>query len=556
MIRESIQQALAEAAGVAPSDVLLEHPADPSHGDYATNLALMLSKERNKSPKDLAEEIVKNLSAIEGVLKVGVAGPGFINITLTREVFSGAIEKIVQEKEVWGRNNLLGGKRVVVEYSQPNPFKPFHIGHLMSTTIGESISRLVENAGAHTYRANYQGDIGPHVAKCLWGLEKVGGDPSDVSVLQKAYVEGNEAYESNPSAKAEIDEINQRLYKGDKELEPIYDAGRKASLEKFEEIYKVLGTRFDHYFFESETGPVGVALVEEGKKKGIFEESDGAVVYRGEEQGLHTRVFITSKGTPTYEAKELGLAKMKYDFFPYDLNITTVAVEQDGYFRVVRRVLEDLLPDIGRAYTHIPHGMMQLQSGKMSSRKGNVITGESLIEEVRQDAREKMEGRGLDDEEKETVAISVGVAAIKYMVLKQKLGKNIVFDTEQSLSFEGDSGPYLQYSYVRAHSVLLRAYSVPADGRQAAHSAPDSMPLFERLLPRFEGVVERATNEREPHHITTYLTELASEFNSWYAEVRIIGSEHEAYHLLLVEAFLATMKNGLWLLGIDAPDKM
>lgn len=556
MIREGIKTLIREAAeaqGIAVSDVVLEHPADFSHGDYSSNLALSVAKQVGKSPKEVATMLVEVLSQRKPayVEKIEVAGPGFINFHLSSSHLTSIVERVLQEGEKYGRGNKLQGKRVMVEYSQPNPFKPFHIGHLMSTTLGESISRLVEWSGAEVFRANYQGDIGPHVAKCLWYLLKSGGDANNVGVLGDAYAKGNTAYEEDSAAKEEIDAINQKLYAGDPELKKLYDAGRAASLKRFEEIYKTLGTKFDAYFFESETAARGLKLVEEGLERGIFEKSEGAVVYPGEKKGLHTRVFVTSKRTPTYETKELGLVEAKREQFPFDLNITTVAVEQDGYFKVLEAVIAELWPEMAGKYTHVPHGMMQLTEGKMSSRKGNVITGESILEEMREKARERAGGRDTE----EGVADAIAVAGIKYMVLKPEAGRNIIFSPEKSLSLEGDSGPYLQYAYARIKSLLAKGETESLKP-STEHSNETDFSL-ERLLHRFPEIVERAAREYEPHYIVSYAVELASAFNSYYARERVVDSgNHAQYRLALVQAVSITLKNSLWLLGIVAPERM
>ena len=223
-------------------------------------------------------------------------------------------------------------------------------------------------------RANYQGDVGPHVAKAIWGIEKLGLDASDSSALGKAYAAGSEAYESDATAKQEIDALNAKVYdRADAHVNEVYAAGRKASLAHFEELYKILGTKFDHYFFESETAPRGVALVQAHPK--VFIQSDGAIVYRGEDDGLHTRVFLTSKGLPTYETKELGLAELKAETWDFDTSITITAHEQSDYFEVVLAAMKKVLPALAAKITHISHGMMRFADGKMSSRTGNVITG-------------------------------------------------------------------------------------------------------------------------------------------------------------------------------------
>ncbi len=548
MIREVIQ---AHVEGVAKKlgidmPVILDFPAELAHGDYSTNIALTAAKALKLSPHEVAEKIVKEIGTIEGVTKIEIAGPGFINFHLAREAFVDVVKGI---DERWGRNDHVKGYKVMVEYTDPNPFKQFHIGHLMSNAIGESISRLVDFSGAEVKRANYQGDVGPHVAKAIWGIQKLSLDAHHAADLGKAYAAGAEAYENDQKAKEEINIINAKVYdRPDTEINKIYDAGRSASLAHFEELYKVLGTKFDFYFFESETAPKGLAIVRAHPT--VFEESDGAVVYKGEKVGLHTRVFITSRGLPTYEAKDLGLAEMKAEQWPFDLSISITATEQSGYFSVMLAAMKEVLPDIAKKIQHVSHGMMQLSGGKMSSRTGNVVTGESLIAEMRSQALGKMEGRELGDE-KEKIADTVAVAAIKYSVLKQATGKNIIFDPEQSLSFEGDSGPYLQYAHTRALSVLAKAVE-----KAEAKNPPEQVPEFERLLPRFPDIVFRAAKENEPHYVTTYLTQLAGAFNSWYAAEKIIGTEHEEYKLALTKAFAQTMKNGLWLLGIQAPERM
>lgn len=532
----------------------VEYPPAEAGADYATNAALAAAKDLGKKPIEVAVDIKKGLedAQLPFVQEVTVAGPGFVNITLSRDFFAQTVARAIAEGEQWGANASREDSRIIIEYSQPNPFKPFHIGHLMSTTIGESLARLIGFSGAKRSRFNYHGDIGPHVAKAIWGLQQQSLDASSVDDLGKAYVYGSNAYEDDPSAKEAIDALNKRLYAHDPELQSIYDIGRTTSLNRFAQIYKILGSEFDHVVFESETGPMGMEMVKAAVEKGIFEESDGAIVFKGEKYGLHTRVFITSGGTPTYEAKEIGFAKKKHELFPFDQNITVVAVEQDGFFKVVEKAIDALWPQYAGTYTHVPHGMMQLQGGKMSSRKGNIITGESMIEDMTVEARERMKESAVA--EKEEVAQMIAVAAIKYSILKQGLGKNIVFDPEQSLSLEGDSGPYLQYAHVRAASILRKAAS---EDVHADTNAPGELSLVERLLIRFPEIVERACSLYEPHHVAQYLTELSSAFNSWYASTKVLdGTPEASYKLALVDATRQTLKNGLYLLGIKAPEEM
>ncbi len=579
MIVEDLKKAIAKTLkeiGIENPKVELEHPAELSHGDYSTNVALAYAKELKLKPRELAERVVEKLKveSLKFLEKIEIAGPGFINFYLTKEFFA---EEVAGIGEKYGKNEHLSGKKVMVEYTDPNPFKEFHIGHLMSNAIGESIARIAEFESAKVVRACWQGDVGLHVAKAVWGMQKkvqslkLKVDSLKAEDWGKAYAEGAGAYETDAKAKQGINTLNKVIFdKSDAEVNALYDAGRKVSLEHFEEIYKVLDTKFDHYFFEGIEGRDGVKVVEVGLKNGVFEKSDGAIVYKGEKVGLHTRVFINSQGLPTYEAKELGLNQAKLRVEPdLDTSIIITANEQSDYFKVVLSAMSEVLPEVAKRTKHIAHGMLRFASGKMSSRKGNVITGEGLIAQVEELVQEKIKDRDMSEEEKKELAEVVAVGAIKYSILRQAIGGDIIFDFEKSISFEGDSGPYLQYSYVRAKSVLKKGQEVLGDvyvvgeggERRIQHLEHiQQLPLIplERLLVRFPEVVERAGTEYEPHFVTTYLTELAGVFNSWYANGKIVDKTDPAspYKLALTKAFANIMKNGLWLLGIKVPEKM
>lgn len=542
VLKKELKKAL-NILGIDGAEMTLEYPADLAHGDFATNVAMVAAKEAGKNPRELAEEVVAKLGDIDGIEKIEVAGPGFINFHLSRGYFADIAAKVDDD---WGKSDTYKGHKEIFEYTDPNVFKVFHIGHLMPNVIGESLSRIAKFLGADVRQVNYQGDVGLHIAKALWGLSHDASlDVKNHDDLGKAYVAGNKAYEEDDDAKKEITNINKKVYAKDSSVYELYKTGRQTSLDHFEELYEILGTKFDQYFFESEVWEAGKACIEEGLKKGIFEESDGAIVFRGEKYGLHTRVFITSEGLPTYEAKDFGLVIAKNEYFPFDYSVIVTGKEQKEVFKVVFRAIQEFNPSFKGKLKHVYHGLMRLPEGKMASRAGNVVSGERLINDTISLSKER--NSDLD------VARQVAVAAIKYQILKQSLGKDMVYDQEQALSLEGDSGPYLQYTYVRAKSVLEKAGNNRATNRKVV---PESIPEFERLMPRFPSVVERAANEYEPHHVTTYLTELASAFNSWYARERIIGDEYETYKLVLTRAFATTMKNGLWLLGIEAPEKM
>jgi len=522
VIRDTLEKAIKTALtdlGAGESSFVVERPRVMAHGDYSTNAALVAKLD----PHELAGKL-----KIEGIEKVEVVGK-FINFFVSRETLLREVEEAAHHKE-WGNNELYKGKKIMVEYTDPNPFKEFHIGHLMSNAIGEAIARVLEFAGADVVRANYQGDVGVHVAKAIWGKQQ----KPEVS-WGEAYVYGNNEYETH---KEEIDALNKVIYdQSDPAVNALYKEGRAQSLEHFEELYKILGTKFIHYFFESEVGPVGLRLVKEHPE--VFEESEGAIVFRGEQVGLHTRVFVNSKGLPTYEAKELGLVEAKKQKGTFDLSITVTANEISDYFKVVRAAAERVFADLEGKMLARFHGFLKLTTGKMSSRLGNVITGESLLRDLTAEARGQAE---------------VAVGAIKYTVLKQGSGKDIIFDPEKSLSLEGDSGPYVQYAHTRALSLVTQATN--AGIGEGKDDMPAESNTLERLLLHFPDALARAAKELEPHYVTTYITELASAFNSWYASERVIGGEHPHYGVLLTMAVEKTLAKGLHALGIPAPEKM
>lgn len=574
--------------GVTAPKVSFEHPEQFGHGDYATNVALTYAKQLGMKPRDVAEKIVASLQAgplkkaplSALVEKIDIAGPGFINIHLSKQFFAEVLATIEKHGEAFGTNIRLKGQKVLVEYTDPNPFKVFHIGHLMSNAVGESVARLVAASGAKTVRANYQGDVGLHVAKAVWGMQSLNAVATlsrlqklpaaeQVAFIGKAYVHGSEQYEADKSTEAEIQIINQAIFdRKTPEVNVLYDWGRKVTLDHFELIYKKLGTKFDHYFFESEVARDGLEMVRGGLGKGVFVESEGAIVFKGEEHGLHTRVFITSRGLPTYDAKELGLAKQKFALIKPDLSIVVTANEQNEYYKVFMRALFLLHPEIAERTRHVSHGMMRFASGKMSSRKGNVVAGETLLTDAEAMVAEKIKDRGFDAPTAAEVMEKVAVGAIKYSVLKSAAGSDIVYDPEKAVSFDGDSGPYLQYSYARALSVLRKPEAAafiktaPKDGEMSAvseNAANVEIGQLEKLLYRFPEVVDRAAGSFEPHFVTDYLTQLAGTFNAFYANNQIINPEDvttSAYRLRIARAFTTVMKNGLNLLAIPAVERM
>jgi arginyl-tRNA synthetase len=536
----------------------VEHPDDSSHGDYATNVALASAKQSKQSPGVVAEILRTELQdTIEYVEHIEIAGPGFINFYLKRSFFSDTLKQIRENSRAWGCNATEVGEEVLLEYTSPNLFKPLHIGNLVGNIIGESLSRLHEYAGATVRRINYPSDIGLTVAKGIWGLIHTGGNPDDINDLGNAYVAGNTAYESGGSEKEEIESINRSLYAGtDAKLNDIRSRGIATSRARISELCALLGTSFDTEIFESQASSVGEELVQTHTVSGVFEKSDGAVVYRGDKKGLHTRVFLNSQGLPTYEAKDLGNFKIKQETYPSWTRAAVVTGnEQTEYFKVIIAALREVFPEIGdKVVEHIPTGFLTLTTGKMSSRKGNVLTGEWLIEELRTEAVARANETRADDVQK--LADMIAVGALKYQILRQKVGTNIIFDKKQALSFEGNSGSYLQYTHARTVSVLEKAKGVGIV--PSVDNSPSEIYPIERILYQFPEVTQSALTERSPHHIATFLSELAGAYNAFYASERIADTAdiYAPYKAAITDTVRITLANGLFALGIEAPDKM
>ena len=544
MIQEKIRTIIEKAVLEKEIHFSLEKPTVGNHGDYSSNVALVLAKKLNKNPLEVANVIKEKIGGNIFFKKVEVAGPGFINFFIKDIEFINELKKI---KKDFGNNKNLKG-RIMVEHTQPNPFKEFHIGHLMNNAIGESVARLMKVNGANIKTASYHGDIGLHVAKALWALLR--GIPS-----KEAYAFGSKAFETNEENKKEILDINIKIYKkSDEKINALYKKERKKSFDYFKGMYKKFDSQFDYTFYESQAGEVGKKIVLENMGK-IFEKGDGgAVIFKGEdvEPKTHTRVFLNSDGLPTYEAKELGLAHLKEKKWKFNQSFSITANEQDSFFKVVEVAIGLVLPQLQGKLNHISHGILKLPSGKMSSRTGQVITAESLIDNVKESIKTKIGKQGITDKDIEKIAIG----AIKYSILKQAIGLDIIYDFDKSISFEGDSGPYVQYALLRALSVLEKAQQEHM--KSSLKVLPETIGQLEKLMILFPDVVKKAGQKHQPHQIVGYLTALAGEFNSFYANNRIINKKDTLtrYKIALVERFSIIMQNGLWILAIPVPEKM
>lgn len=539
----------------ADSDVELSRPEE-KFGDYSTNIALKLAGQLNKSPRDIAETIAAKISEdlSDSVEDVNIAGPGFINIKLKNHLL---IEELKNQP-----SKSLEGQVVVTEYSDPNPFKVLHAGHLYTSIVGDSISNLLEQAGAKVHRVNFGGDVGLHVGKTMWAiLEELKGEfPEKLDAIvpdQRSewmadkYIKGTQAYISDQNAKQAIIDLNKKVYElhntgdHDSSFAKIYWTCRQWSYDYFEQFYARIGSHFDKYYPESDTASIGLATVKEQLEHGVYEQSDGAVIFDGEKYGLHTRVFINSEGLPTYEAKDVGLIMRKWQDYHFDKSVVITGNEIDEYMKVVLKSIEQFMPDLANATTHLTHGMVKLPGGvKMSSRLGNFLRAVDILDSANQANREQS---GQDNPE-----ISLG--AVKYSLLKHRMGGDLIYDAKESVSLEGNSGPYLQYAHARACSILKKA---EVDHSTASiEDLDDAERSLVLKLTQYNEVIDQAVAELMPHHLCTYLYELTQSFNRFYESNRVIGDERQSTRLAILATYADKLKSGLKLLGIAAPEQM
>jgi arginyl-tRNA synthetase len=556
-IKNSIAKTVDDLFGIK-INVELFRP-DYKFGDWSTNVAMQLAKQLSVNPKETAQKIVDSIKStgLPWMADIEIAGPGFINMRVKDEVLVETINDINRQKENYGKNNSLAKKCILVEYLDPNPFKEIHIGHAYSGTVGDAIATLFEASGGDVHRVTYQGDVGLHVAKAMYGiLRHINNNPDKLNdipetkrseFLGKTYAEGAAAFEENEEAKTEILELNKKIYdQSDPLINKIHETGKIWSMKYFDDVYAAFGfTPFEKNYLEGMVAGEGLKIVKEHIKDGVFKESEGAVVFVGEPFGLHTRVFINSLGLPTYDAKDLGNAMLKWRDYKYDKSIIITGEEQAEYFKVMLKALQQIAPEQANSTTHIPHGTVGLSRGKMSSRTGNVIKALDLLNTAEESASKLATS-------KNSPVKDTALAAIKYAFLKNRIGSDVVYDVDESLSLEGNSGPYIQYAHSRACSIFEK--SKKKVGKLVY--LDDAERVLASKLDEYQGMVKMATEQLHPHIICTYLFELAQNFNHFYEHSRIIGDPREESRLALVGAYAIVLKNGLSLLKISAPDRM
>lgn len=573
---ENLKTAL-KKLGIEEVNINIERPSNPNFGDYATSLPLQIGKKLKKTPLEAAQAIVKNLPNDEIIETIEVIKPGFINFRLSKEFLFSQLKKMADETILSPPVHFGENKKVMVEYAQPNTHKLFHIGHLRNITIGESLARILEATGNKVIRTNYQGDVGLHIAKCLYQVKDQSGHwqikvknlttlNKKIALLGQAYTQGQKAYEENEQAKEEILKINKMIYEHDPQILPLWRQTRQWSLDYFEQIYKRVNTHFDRLYFESEMAERAVEICQQLLKKGILEKSQGAIVFDGEKYGLDTRVFINSQGFPTYEGKELALAEKEFsDFGQIDKCIHVVTPEQTSFFKVTFKVEELLDPKKyqGKQH-HLAYEWVRLKTGKMSSREGNIIEANWLIDEAKKRIKENFKCE-------EKIAETLAVAAVKYSFLKTSIQNSIAFDFSESVSLEGNSGPYLLYTYVRTQSVLKKSQSLQSDPDNSFANndniknflltetkIEEEELLLLKMLTQFSEIIEQAATNLAPNFIANYLYELAQKFNLFYQKYPILKTSppQRSLRIAITKATGKIIKKGLYLLGIETVEKM
>ncbi|MFA6106161.1 MAG: arginine--tRNA ligase [Patescibacteria group bacterium] len=550
---------------VKPDDFI--YPQNSQFGDLSL-ACFNIAKELKINPIEAAKVLAEKIVADKTVNEAKAVGP-YLNFTLNKlELAEITLKEISKEKNNYGANKSGKGGKIMLEYAHPNTHKAFHIGHLRNIITGEAVARIMGVSGYKVIRANYQGDVGLHIAKCLWGINRLNDQyegaakkpiAEKVKFLGQAYALGSKNYEENPEAKIEIIEINKLIYSRDKKIMEVYETTRAWSLEYFDKIYERMDTKFDRLYFESQTQESGKKIVLANIKTNIFIKSDGAIIFPGENYGLHNRVFINSEGFPTYEGKDMGLAELQYKEYKPEKIIHIVATEQNEYFKVIFKAIEEVFPKLKDKEVHLPYGWVRLKDGKMSSRLGNVVLGEWLLDTVAEKiaAITKENKNAADTKE---VIRKVSLSAVKYSILKSSIGKEIVFDIDESINLSGASGPYIQYTFARIESIFRKAKTlsvkkIKADLKNLSHPKEHAIIL---KLAKYPEIIEKAGANYDPAEIAKYLFELAQAVNDYYHDVPVLKADPKdrAARLVLLKSANQVIKNGLYILGIETLEEM
>lgn len=555
-----IANKISSVLNIGQEDVmrLLEIPPRPEMGDYAFP-CFSLAKTLKKAPNAIAGELKEQLD-IKEVERIEVLGP-YLNFFLDKtEFLSGAVSEILEKGEAYGRTETGEGKTVIVEYSSPNIAKPFHVGHLFTTVIGNSLSRIFKSQGYKTERINHLGDWGTQFGKLISGyerwvdLEKLKEAP--IEELNRIYVKFHEEAEKEPSLNDEARAHFKNLEDGKEYEVKLWKEFRELSLMVFERVYKELGVEFDSYAGESFYGDKMDEVVDILEDKGILTESNGAQVVMLDEYNMPPTIIKKADGATIYATRDLAAAiyrKRTYDFFK---NIYVVGTPQSLHFRQVFKTLELAGFEWAKDCVHVGFGLVKFPGKMMSSRKGDVVLLDDLLKEAVVTAEKIIHDKNPNLKDKEDVAHKVGIGAVIFTYLKNGREKDIIFDWDEILSFDGETGPYVQYTYARAKSIL-RKNDTYNDADLSVLTGTEEFELS-KTLASFASAVNQAMEKYEPSVITRYVLQVAKDFNKFYNNCPINSAETSVKkaRLQLVDATTVVIKNALALLGIETVEEM
>ncbi|HFI0236424.1 TPA: arginine--tRNA ligase [Streptococcus suis] len=537
---------------------LLEKPKSSEMGDIAFP-AFSLAKVERKAPQAIAADIVEKLDTT-GFEKVLATGP-YVNFFLDKAAISHQVlTDVITQKDQYGKLNIGQGRNVTIDMSSPNIAKPFSVGHLRSTVIGDALANIHEKLGYKPIRINHLGDWGKQfgmliVAYKLWG-DKAAVEADPISELLKLYVRINAEAEEKPELDDEARQWFKKLEDGDPEAHELWQWFRDESLVEFNRIYDKLDVTFDSYngeAFYNDKMDEGIQILEE---KGLLQESKGAKIVDLESYNLPPALIMKTDGATLYITRDMATAMYRKRTYDFVKSIYVVGQEQINHFKQLKAVLKEMDFDWSDDMTHITFGLVTKDKKKLSTRKGNIILLEPTLDEAISRALTQIEAKNPDLENKEEVAHAVGVGAVKFYDLKTDRDNGYDFDLEAMVSFEGETGPYVQYAYARIQSILRKANFVPSAENDYKLADAESWDIIKHIQ-NFSNVVERAGDKFDPSLIAKYAINLAQAFNKYYAHTRILDESPERdSRLALAYTTGVVLKEALRLLGVKAPEKM
>lgn len=542
----------------------IETPKDSKNGDYAFP-CFRLAKELRKAPPAIANEIKEKIEPVEEIEKVEVAG-GYLNFFINKSTLAEEVLGEISKTEQYGKSIVGEGKNIVIDYSAPNIAKPFHIGHLRSTVIGGALYNIYKYLGYNVTGVNHLGDYGTQFGKLIEGY-KMWGEEYDIekdpiNELTKIYIRINEACKNDEQILENCRNNFKKLEDGDSYCVEIWKKFRELSLQEFQKVYDLLGSKFDSWNGESFYSDKMPEVIDLLQKTGKLVESQGAKIIDLEDKGINTPCIIEkSNGSTTYATRDLAAILYRARTYDFDKALYVTSYEQVLHFKQVFEVAK--LLGLDEKYTngleHVSFGMVLLPEGKMSTREGNIIKLEELLNEAISRAKEIIEQKNPDLENKEEVAKKVGIGSVIFNDMSASRIKDEVFDWNTILNFQGETGPYIQYTYVRTKSVLEKAGYLPKIENVKIDNLSDeySMAIL-KLIYNFEDILIQVTDKNEPSMLARYLIELAKAYSSFYNENKIIVDDKDVQdaRVYLTYAVSQVLKQGANLLGIEMPEKM